>query len=188
MNKNFVPGWYVLYTKTNNEKKVALTLSENNINHYLPLVKVLRNWNDRKKLVELPMFPSYLFIYLTGVKDYIQGLEIGGVINYVRFGKQIAMVDDLIINSLKIMTNASASLEISSEGFQFGQRLLIKEGMLTGLYCELVQYKGKEKLLVRIDLLNRNILMDMPLDFVTKIHSEYQGDGGHSKRTIPTMQ
>jgi transcriptional antiterminator RfaH len=181
MNKDFVPGWYVLYTKTNNEKKVALTLFEKNINHYLPLVKTLRNWNDRKKLIELPMFPSYVFIYLTGVKDYILGLKIGGVVNYVRFGKQIAMVDDLIINSLKIMTNASASLEISSEGFQYGQRLLIKGGVLTGLYCELVQYKGKEKLLVRIDLLNRNILMDMPLDFVTDVHCQYQDNERYSK-------
>ena len=54
--------WYVLYTKPRNEKKVAQRLSEAGYNVYCPLHKVKRQWSDRMKVVEEPLFKGYLFI------------------------------------------------------------------------------------------------------------------------------
>ena len=56
--------WYVLYTKHRNEKKVAQRLSEAGYTVYCPLQKVRRQWSDRTKVVEEPLFKSYLFIQI----------------------------------------------------------------------------------------------------------------------------
>ena len=60
----FKVGWYLIYTKPHHEKKVYTRLLERNINAFLPLTKRLRSWNDRKKYIDEPLFPSYVFIYL----------------------------------------------------------------------------------------------------------------------------
>ena len=57
-------SWYVLYTKPRNEKKVAERLSAAGYNVYCPLHKVKRQWSDRMKVVEEPLFTSYLFIQI----------------------------------------------------------------------------------------------------------------------------
>ena len=56
--------WYVLYTMPRNEKKVAQRLSEAGYIVYCPLQKVRRQWSDRTKVVEEPLFKSYLFIQI----------------------------------------------------------------------------------------------------------------------------
>ena len=60
MKKN----WYVVYTKARNEKKAALLLEKSGIDVYCPTVKEVRQWSDRKKTVEVPLFSSYLFVHL----------------------------------------------------------------------------------------------------------------------------
>ena len=55
-------SWYVLYAKPRNEKKVAERLSAAGYNVYCPLHKVKRQWSDRMKVVEEPLFKGYLFI------------------------------------------------------------------------------------------------------------------------------
>jgi transcriptional antiterminator RfaH len=53
--------WHVLYSKPRNEKKVVERLSKNGFEVYCPLIKTLRQWSDRKKKVQIPMFPGYIF-------------------------------------------------------------------------------------------------------------------------------
>ena len=55
--------WYALYVRSRSEKIVNLRISEKGIETYLPLQKTLRQWHDRKKLVELPLFNSYIFVH-----------------------------------------------------------------------------------------------------------------------------
>ena len=165
---NFVVGWYLIYTRPRSEKKVAERLSEEKVECYLPTMKTPRSWNDRKRIIETPLFPSYVFIYLRQLQDYYTGLGVEGVLYYVRFGKQIARVDDTIINSLKLLVDDGEGLEVSSEYFRPSETLLIKDGPLSGLSCEVVKHKDKEKILVRVNLLNRCILVDMPLNYLVK--------------------
>lgn len=164
----FVVGWYLIYTRPRSEKKVAERLSEAKIDFYLPTIMTPRTWHDRKKIIETPLFPSYVFIYLRQLQDYYAGLAADGVLYYVRFGKQIARVDELIINNLKLLVNDGKGLEVSSEYFRPSETLLITEGSLSGLFCEVVRHKDKEMLLVRVKLLNRCILIDMPVNYVVK--------------------
>lgn len=169
MNSTFLSSWRVVYTKPKHEKKVADQLLELNIGSYLPLVKTLRTWHDRRKLVDFPLFPSYVFVYLENDENYFTSLTIEGLLYYVRAGKQIATVSNAVIDSIRFTVQNGKGIEVSAENLKPGKQLLIKAGAFTGHNCEVVEYAGRQKIIVRIELLQRNILLNMPVeDLVTE--------------------
>lgn len=160
--KNFQAGWYLIYTKPRHETKVHTRLTELKIETFLPLTKKLRSWHDRRKYVDEPLFPSYIFIYLNDRKTYYEGIDAAGALYYVRTGKEIARVDDAVVNNIKLTSGLFQDIEVSECYFQPGRKLVISQGALTGLSCEVIQSDNKQKILVRVDLLQRNILLSLP--------------------------
>src|SRR6267142_6259452 len=160
----FQSGWYLIYTKPRHEKKIYLNLNERKVPSFLPMRKILRHWHDRKKLVSEPLFPSYLFVYLDSIKGYHTGMDTDGVLYFVRTGKEMTRVSEGLINNIKLLTEQVEQLEVSSERFLPGERLMICKGALTGLFCEVVRVENRQKLMVRVDLLNRNLLISLPTD------------------------
>jgi len=155
----FNAGWYLIYTKPRHEKKVSAQLFQSDINNFLPTKKALRNWHDRKKYVDEPLFPSYVFIYLNDLQHYYKGLDLDGALCYVRAGKEIAQVSQTVIDNIKLVSSEVNEYEVSGTSFSPGKQLVISKGPLTGLSCEVIQYNNKKKLLVRVDLLQRNLLV-----------------------------
>ena len=160
----FKEGWYLIYTKPRHEKKVYSHLSEKNINSFLPTRKVLRIWHDRKKYVDEPLFPSYVFIYINDVRHYYEGIEAEGSLYYVRAGKEIARVNNNVVDSIRLASQTAKELEVSDERFQPGRRLVVSHGPLAGLECEVAQINNKNKLLVRVELLQRTLLVTLPAE------------------------
>jgi len=160
----FRTGWYLIYTKPRHEKKVHGCLSGLSIASFLPTKKTLRTWHDRKKYIDEPLFPSYVFIYLNNIQEYYGGMDAEGYLYYVRAGKEIARVDQTIVNNIKLITDQVQEIEVSDSKFLPGKKLTIAEGPLTGLSCEVIQVKGKERLLVRVALLQRNLLLTVPAE------------------------
>lgn len=168
-NKTFKDGWYVIYTRPNHERRVHARLHELNITSFLPLRKKIRNHPAGRKAVEEPLFPSYLFIYLNDLRSYYSGADTDGALYYVRSGREMARVSELEINNIKLAVKQGCQVEISDDRFKPGRHLIITKGALTGLACEVVEYGGKEKLLVRIDLLRRNLLLSFPQEHLMAI-------------------
>lgn len=164
--KEFVTGWYLMYTRPRHEKKVALQLEEKKISFFLPTTKVLRQWHDRRKFVETPIFPSYIFVYLEQIEDFYRGLESDGVLCYVRFGKEIARVQQDVVSNLVLVINNDRHAEATDEFFRPGQQIVIRQGVFSGLTCEVVEHNKKQKILVRVNILNRNVLASIPSTFV----------------------
>ncbi len=171
--ENFGQGWCVLYTKPNHEKKVDEQLRKINLNSYLPTIKTLKTWCDRKKYVEVPLFPSYVFVRIANFQQYCSSLKIDSVLNYVRVGSRIARVSESIINNIRAIVINGNGIEVSSERFLSGTDLIIKEGPFAGFKCESIQYRGKRKLLVRINDLRQNILLNVPTDILKCVSAEY---------------
>jgi len=161
---NFLAGWYLIYTKPRHEKKILTRLAEINVNSFLPTKKSLRAWHDRKKYIDEPLFPSYLFVYLNDMQNYYEGIDTEGALYYVKTGKEIARVNESVINNIKLVTGQTRNLEVSENHFRPGRKLVISKGALTGLSCEVVQIDRQQKLLVRVDLLQRNILLTLPAE------------------------
>ncbi|MET0461937.1 MAG: UpxY family transcription antiterminator [Chitinophagaceae bacterium] len=158
-------GWFVIYTKPRHEKRIIRQLDHLDVCHFLPIIKTLRNWSDRKKYVDVPLFPSYIFVKLKDAQAYFDTLDIEGILYYVRSGKQIARISETIINNLRlIISNAVAPVEVSTEVIRPGTLLRIKEGPFIGFCCEVIEHRGRQKILVRIELLKRNILLDVPVE------------------------
>lgn len=160
-------GWCLIYTKPRQEKKVHIRLTEMNINSFLPTRKEFRVWHDRKKYINVPLFPSYVFIYIENIYNYYSGINVDGALYYVRTGKEIACVSEVVINSIKLLSDSSQDIEVSEKKFDVGQKMIISEGPLTGLSCEIVRFNSMEKLLVRVELLQRNILLTIPIGLLS---------------------
>lgn len=163
MNK-FIPGWYVLYTRPRHERKVAYALSDVKMEFYFPTRKTLRIWRDRKKFIESPLFQSYIFVYLNDLREYFNGLNISGVLKYVCIGREVARISDKVIAEMRLLIDHGNGVEITSENFEQGQQLLIQHGPLTGVSCEVIQSHNRQKILVRMNLLQRNLLLSLPAD------------------------
>ena len=58
----FKTGWYVIYTKNRHERKVAEQLERVGVEYFLPCINAVRQWYDRKKIISVPLFPSYIFV------------------------------------------------------------------------------------------------------------------------------
>lgn len=161
----FNPGWFVVYTRPRHEKKIAKQLGQIDIHSFLPVAKMLRTWSDRRKYIDAPLFPSYVFVQLADVQGYFKTLSVDGILHFVKTGKQIARVSDTIIRNLRlIISNTVDGIEISSETIYSGETLVVKDGPFAGFTCEVIQYKGKQRLLVRIEILKRSVLMDIPYE------------------------
>jgi len=155
----FNKGWYLMYTKPNYERKVCDSLTNHNIEFFLPQITKVKTWSDRKKYVSSPLFPSYIFIYLNNKIEFFQGQNIAGVLCYVRIGKELAKVCDHVIINLKLILNIQEDIEISKANIKTGQKITIERGPLAGLDCEVVQLMGTKKILVRSGILERNIII-----------------------------
>ena len=91
--------WYVIRTMSRQERKVATRLEQINIHYYLPLVKTISQWTDRKKTVEKPLFSGYVFIKKTS--KYFDILQLPGVVSIIKHNRKIAIVKQSEINTIK---------------------------------------------------------------------------------------
>jgi len=162
----FIPGWYLIYTKPKQENKTAYHLSLMNIEHYLPIIKTMRQWHDRKKIIDQPIFPSYVFVKIQDTKELQYGMEADGACYYIKFGQQLAKVSQMVIDQIKLVVGSGQGISVSTDAFKPGQKVIIKEGGLMGLRAEVVKHNGKKKILVRVQLLNSNLLVDLPSNYL----------------------
>ena len=80
-------NWLVAYTKPRHEKKSAEVLKSSGVDVFLPLQKQLKVWSDRKKWVESPLFPGYLFVNISD-DDYFKVLNSYGIVKYIFFNQR----------------------------------------------------------------------------------------------------
>jgi transcriptional antiterminator RfaH len=166
---SFYAAWYLIYTKPNHERKVHSYLIEREIKSLLPTRKAIKVWRDRKKYVEQPLFPSYVFVYLRDMQNYYEGIEAEGSLYYVKTGKEMARVDEAVVNNIMLVTQRAKELEVSASRFCPGRKFVISKGALTGLSCELVEFNNFKKVLVRVDFLQRNLLLALPDEYLIEL-------------------
>jgi transcription antitermination factor NusG len=170
-SSDHIPKWYALYVCSRAEKKVEAELTRKGIENYLPLKTTLRKWSDRKKLVDMPLIPGYIFIRIA-YKNYLEALQTRHVVAFVRFEGKPAVIQTNQIDFLKRMLKQSDyEWEVTAEEFTPGQIVEIVAGPFIGLEAELIAIKGKKRVGVRIEQINNVLLVDIPMeDLVVKHH------------------
>ncbi len=165
-----ISSWYVLYVRSRQENKVNTLLQEKGFDTYLPMVKTVRQWSDRKKIIDLPLFPSYIFVNLKSEKELSKALSICGACSYIRFGNEYAKVSNEEIKKIKYLINTDGvdDIHLENQLFTKGEKYKIIYGPLEGLECEILQCDQKSKIIVRINSIQQNIVATLPKSFLRK--------------------
>ncbi|MDP5200733.1 UpxY family transcription antiterminator [Flavobacterium sp. DG2-3] len=120
-------NWYVVYTKPKWEKKVADKLNQLGIECYCPMITQVKQWSDRKKKVETPLFNSYVFVQLPDSERNLV-FQVAGVVRYLFWLGKPAVVKDQEIEVIKTSLKAPNLSEVSVSGIQVGDKIKLESG------------------------------------------------------------
>jgi transcription antitermination factor NusG len=150
--------WYAVYVKSRHEFVTRDELSRKGTETFLPSAKRLRRWKDRKKLVESPLFPGYLFVHIhPDNESYLNVLKVKGVVTLLSLEPgNPTPVPPEEINSLKLLLESGEELDIRPE-LKEGRRVRIRRGPLEGAEGVLERKESGNILLVNIELLGRSL-------------------------------
>jgi transcription antitermination factor NusG len=146
MEKN--QHWYAVYTKPRWEKKVARLLDEKGVEAYCPLNKVYRQWSDRRKLVQEPLFKGYVFIHLED-DNKRDVKKIDGILNFVYWNGKPAVVRDEEIETIRKFLSEFSDIEVEDLKLSVTTPVRIKHGVLMnyqGIVVEVIGNKAKVKI------------------------------------------
>ena len=121
--------WYAVYTKPRWEKKVDKLLTEKGIESYCPLQKIQRQWSDRKKIVEEPLFKSYVFVRIPDAQQTALR-KVNGVVNYVYWMGKPAVVKDREIEVIKKFLDEYENIQVEPVEVHINNKVHIKSGVL----------------------------------------------------------
>jgi transcription antitermination factor NusG len=148
-------AWFALRLRSNCERLAGAHLHERGYEKFAPCYQVEKRWSDRTKLMDQFLFPGYVFCRFDP-NDRLPVLTVPGVVDIVGFGKSPEPIPDCEIERVRRMVD-SGLLLAPHPYVQVGQAVLIEEGPLSGLEGILVELRGKARLVVSINLLQRSV-------------------------------
>ncbi len=154
--------WYAIYTKPRNEKKIAEMLQEKGIENYLPLIKRIKQWSDRRKNVEEPMFSSYIFVRIRE-NEHLPVLQTPGVIRFVMFERKKVPVRNFQIEAIRKYEKTGEEFIPNQEDFIPGKKVRIIKGGLKGLEGSLIEISGKQRVKIEVDAIGQSIYIKIPM-------------------------
>lgn len=151
--------WYAAYTCTRHEKRVSQQLSERHVENFLPVYRAVRRWKDRRKELQLALFPSYVFVRMD-LKDRLQVLQLPGVVSFVSFqGAPTPLLDREIETLRRGIENPT---HIAPHPYlKAGRRVLVKSGPFAGTEGILVRRHDGYRVIISIDLLMRSVAVEV---------------------------
>ena len=162
--------WLAIYSRPRWEKKVNQLLVEKGFESYCPLNKVRRKWSDRMKIVEEPLFKSYVFVKVTD-EDRTAVRMTSGVINFVYWEGKPAVIKEKEINIIKRFLNEYENVEVQPMNLQVRQRVKITTGPLMDHEGEVLSLQRKA-VKVAIDSLGYILVAYIDRSKLTSARSE----------------
>jgi transcription elongation factor/antiterminator RfaH len=151
----FVSNWYVLHTKSRFENVVNEGLQKKSLEVFLPKIKVPSKRRDRKLMINVPLFPGYLFVKTVLLPQaHLEIVKTVGAVRLIGSKDGPVPVSPDTIESLKIMVSSGHPVETGSR-FQKGDRVMVVAGPLTGINGLFVRYRGKGRVVVYIEALGQ---------------------------------
>lgn len=164
--------WYVAYVHSRSEKKVAERLTKLHITHFLPLIKTVRQWSDRKKTVSVPLFNGYIFIHCTP-EMLTQVRMITGVVNFIYLEGKPAIVPAKQIETIRRFLETGLPVEAAPDNFTPGEQVRITFGPLSGITGELLDMRNEKIFVLRVELINQVMLVQVPKEYLGRVSGEW---------------
>jgi transcriptional antiterminator RfaH len=161
--KSLSRRWLVIYTRPRWEKKVSQLLETQGIISYCPVRKVENQWADRKKIVEIPLFASYVFTKVNAHEES-KVRQTLGVINFIYYQGKPAEVQDKVIEDIRHFLHICPDMEVVSlNNLSVGDKVRIKNGAFNNHEGEIIEIQGKHVLMM-LDNLGCYLVARVPVN------------------------
>lgn len=156
-------SWNAIYVNSKNEKKVVELLLSKDIEAYVPLVKTMRQWSDRKKMVEFPLLNGYVFVNIQPIQQE-KVLQTKGVVNFVRSEGKIAVIRDVEIERLKQLVTLGYQMEVChiKNNYQEGDKVKIISGPLKNIEGFVTVNKNGRFVEVLLESIGQSLKVKLP--------------------------
>jgi transcription antitermination factor NusG len=164
------PAWFALYVQVNHEKELARRLDQKSIESYLPLVECWSKRRDRRKKIQIPLFPGYVFVRAV-LDNYanVNILRTPGALGLIRNSEGPLPIEPYQIDNLKLMLG-SPMLINTHPYLREGQRVRVLRGLLAGCIGILVRHNPKKgRLVVGVDIIQRSVSVEMDVEDVEPV-------------------
>lgn len=155
--------WHALYVNSRAEKKVAELLTAKGIEAYVPLQKIMKQWSDRKKMVEVPLLNGYVFVNIdpSGVE---KSLQTRCVVNFVKNNGTIGIVQDVEIARLKQLIELGYVIEVNrtATAYKEGDKIRITSGPLKSIEGYVMENKEGRFVDVLLEGIGQSIRVKLP--------------------------
>jgi transcription termination/antitermination protein NusG len=159
--------WFALRVRPNYEKPVALALRGKGLQEFLPLIHVRKQWSDRIKEMDVPLFPGYLFCRLN-LEDRMPVITTPGFLYLVGVGKQPEAVDESEISAIQSVLESGLTVT-PWPTLMVGQRVQLKYGPLRGLQGVLTKIANQHRMYVSVTLLKRSVSVEVAPEWIHPI-------------------
>jgi Transcription antiterminator len=161
--------WYAVYTKPRYEKKVDGILIKKGIESWCPVQKVQKQWSDRKKVIEEPLFKSYVFVHICE-DERLDTLMTDGVLNLVFYLGKPAIIRDSEIETIKkYLAEKDAIIHvISNKGFKENDKVKINHGVFMDNEGTVLR-ANKKKVYVQLESLGQLMVVEFPVEFLESV-------------------
>ncbi len=151
--------WWALYTRHQHEKTVADALAHKGFDVFLPLYESVRRWKDRRMLLELPLFPCYVFLR-GGADRRLQVVTTPGVHTILTAGDHVAAIPDAEIEAIRRSLDADYHVE-PHPYLRCGERVRVVRGSLEGVEGILTRKKSLCRLVLSVDMLAQSVAVEV---------------------------
>ncbi len=152
-------NWHALYTCPRHERAVAHQIEQRSIACFLPLYRSVRRWKDRRKELELALFPGYVFVRLA-LEDRLRVLQLPSAVRLVSFKGQPAVLPESEIEALRERLTRGSGFE-PHPYLCVGRRVRVCGGPMQGLEGIIVRRKDRSRLVFSLDLLMRSVSVEV---------------------------
>jgi len=161
-------NWKVVYVSSRAEKKVAERLLSKGFEAYVPIKREMKQWSDRKKMVESPLINGYVFVKPEPLqRDAV--LQVQGALQYVRYNGGDAIIRDIEIEALKSIETKGYYVEAQAASvFKAGDKAIIQAGPFKGLQGTVTQTAGKALYTLVISGIDYSLSVQVPAEVLEK--------------------
>jgi transcription antitermination factor NusG len=151
--------WYAVSVRPRHEKAVIRHLQHRGLDYFLPLYRSVRRWKDRRKALEMALFPGYVFVNISADSSSAV-LHAPGVVRFVSFQGKPAVVPASEIRALE--TGIATGCQPRPHPYlRQGRRVRVKSGPLTNTEGILVRRKDGLRLVLSINLIMRSVMLEV---------------------------
>ena len=151
--------WFAAYTTPRHEKHVGEVLAERNIEYFLPLYRTVRQWKKSSPvLLELPLFPCYLFVRISRAARGTV-LSLPGVVSIVGSAREPWPLPQLEVEALRI--GARLGKAQPHPYLRVGERVRIKTGLMAGVEGILVRKKNEFRFVLTLEAIMRSVAVEV---------------------------